>query len=383
MTVFKGYMLLAKRNIKVIMVYFAVFTGIVVAMEMSKNGKFSAFTATKLNIAVVDRDQSECSKGVVRFLKKNHHVTETSYDPSALQERLYYEDVKLVVCIQKGFEKDTLSGKGGGIEYTQNPGEYNGMYVEAQLNRLVQNMKQYYDAGYSVLESYDKVAKQPQSKVRMENINGNGGQEAGYVSFFRIYPYLMLAVLCTILGTLLVEFRNKNVKMRLNASSVSLFSQNITSILVFLLIGCILYVVTMLLAFVIHGRTLATAPNLWYYFLNSFLVMLVSLAISFLVGLFVKNRQQVSIIVTPVSLAFCFLCGVFVPIQYMPDMIVRVARFLPIYWFESVNDLLAKHADISGHVQSQILHGMGMELLFFVVLISCSMAVAKYQQQEG
>lgn len=118
-------------------------------------------------------------------------------------------------------------------------------------------------------------------------------------------------------------------------------------------------------------------------FLNSFLVMLISLAISFLVGLFVKNRQQVSIIVTPISLAFCFLCGVFVPIQYMPDGIVYIARFLPIYWFETVNDLLAKHADISGHIQSQILRGMGMELLFFIVLISCSMAVAKYQQQEG
>lgn len=159
MTVFKGYMLLAKRNIKGIIVYFTIFTGIAVAMGMSRNGKFSSFTATKLNIAVVDRDRSECSEEVVRFLKKNHHVTEASYDPSALQERLYYENVKLVVCIQKGFEKDTLSGKGGGIEYTQNPGEYNGMYVEAQLNRLVQNMKQYYDAGYSVSESYDKVAK--------------------------------------------------------------------------------------------------------------------------------------------------------------------------------------------------------------------------------
>lgn len=383
MTVFKGYMLLAKRNIKGIIVYFTIFTGIAVAMGMSRNGKFSSFTATKLNIAVVDCDRSECSEEVVRFLKKNHHVTEASYDPSALQERLYYENVKLVVCIQKGFEKDTLSGKGGGIEYTQNPGEYNGMYVEAQLNRLVQNMKQYYDAGYSVSESYDKVARQPQSKVHMENINGNGGQEAGYVGFFRFYPYLMLAVLCTILGTLLVEFRNKNVKMRLNASSVSLFSQNITSIFVFLMIGCILYAVTMLLAFAIHGRKLVTAPNLWYYFLNSFLVMLISLAISFLVGLFVKNRQQVSIIVTPISLAFCFLCGVFVPIQYMPDGIVHIARFLPIYWFETVNDLLAKHADISGHIQSQILRGMGMELLFFIVLISCSMAVAKYQQQEG
>ena len=225
-----------------------------------------------------------------------------------MQERLYYENVKLVVCIQKGFEKDTLSGKGGGIEYTQNPGEYNGMYVEAQLNRLVQNMKQYYDAGYSVSESYDKVAKQPQSKVHMENINGNGGQEAGYVGFFRFYPYLMLAVLCTILGTLLVEFRNSKCENAPElASSVSLFSQNITSIFVFLMIGCILYAVTMLLAFAIHGRKLVTAPNLWYYFLNSFLVMLISLAISFLVGLFVKNRQQVSIIVTPISLGVLFL----------------------------------------------------------------------------
>ena len=86
MTVFKGYMLLAKRNIKGIIVYFTIFTGIAVAMGMSRNGKLSSFTATKLNIAVVDRDRSECSEEVVRFLKKNHHVTEASYDPSALQE---------------------------------------------------------------------------------------------------------------------------------------------------------------------------------------------------------------------------------------------------------------------------------------------------------
>lgn len=42
MTVFKGYMLLAKRNIKGIIVYFTIFTGIAVAMGMSRNGKFSS-----------------------------------------------------------------------------------------------------------------------------------------------------------------------------------------------------------------------------------------------------------------------------------------------------------------------------------------------------
>lgn len=39
MTVFKGYMLLAKRNIKGIIVYFTIFTGIAIAMGMCKERK--------------------------------------------------------------------------------------------------------------------------------------------------------------------------------------------------------------------------------------------------------------------------------------------------------------------------------------------------------
>lgn len=382
MTVFKGYMLMAKRNIKTIIVYFIVFLGITIAMGSSKQGKLGEFSATKVDIAVVDLDKSELSNKVVDYLKENHNVTIHKDDKSALQEQLYYQKVSLVIRITKGFQKNVIDGKKGGIEYTQNPGEYAGSYLESQLTQIVQNTLQYYTMGYSMDESYDKVDKQSFSKVVLEDVNGNGGKEPGYGGFFRFLPYLTLAVLCTVLGTLLVTFRELNVKKRMMASKVSLFRQNVESVSAFVLIGIVMYVITLAIGFLIYKDTLLNASNLVYYLINGFLVMLTTLAISFIIGLLIKKKRYVDIIVTPISLVFSFLCGVFVPLSMLPASIKMVSRFLPIYWYEYVNELLLAHADITGNVKNQVMTGVGLQILFVFALVGVGMAIAKYQQQE-
>lgn len=382
MTVFKGYMLMAKRNIKTIIVYFVVFLGITIAMGNSKNGNLDDFSATKIDIAVVDADNSELSKKVVDYLKENHNVTMQKNDNSLLQEELYYQKIKLAVRIKKNFEKDAIAGKSGGIEYTQNPGEYCGSYIESQLTQIVQNTLQYHSMGYSIAESYDKVQTQKFSEVVLEDINGNGGQEPGYGGYFRFLPYLTLAVLCTVLGTLLVVFRERNVKKRMMASKVSLFRQNVESISAFILIGIVMYVLVIAIGLLIYQNNLLQSTNLVYYLVNGFLVMLTTLAISFIIGLLVKKKKYVDLIVTPVSLMFSFLCGVFVPLSLLPASIKIVSRFLPIYWYEYVNEILLAHADITGSVKNQVMTGFGLQILFVLALVGAGMAIAKYQQQE-
>ena len=59
-----------------------------------------------------------------------------------------------------------------------------------------------------------------------------------------------------------------------------------------------------------------------------------------------------------------------------------VAKFLPIYWYESVNNLLMKYEDVSGAIGKQVLVVLGIQVLFVFALASAGMAIVRYQQQE-
>ena len=90
MTVFKGYMQIAKKNIKTIIIYMVIFFALVIMMQMvTKETGDKTFSAAKMNIAVVDIDKSELSSAMISYLKKEHNVTKEKNDKSLLQETLY------------------------------------------------------------------------------------------------------------------------------------------------------------------------------------------------------------------------------------------------------------------------------------------------------
>lgn len=382
MTVFKGYLLMFKKNIGLAIMYFAIFISIALLISaVSAEEKSKSFAAAKVDIAVVDMDNSELSENLVKYLQKKHEVELAKDNKSALYEKLYYGEKSLVLRIGKGFEKKAFEGEVG-IHLTNRPGSYSGMYLEQQINLFVGNVMSYLEAGYGMEEACQKVAARQESKVSIEDINGNGGDVPAYLGFFQYLPYLFICVFGAVLGKNLYTFRRKNVKNRAMSSPVSLIRQNGETVLAFLVIGAGLYLLCCVIAFILYGESVLTSPNLGWYLLNAFMDMLTALAIAFLVGLLVKSEMQVNIVITPVSLGLSFLCGVFVPLNVMGEQIRTIAKFLPVYWYEVVNNLLTDYADISGEIQTQVITGIGIQFLFVLALTGVGMAIAKYQQQE-
>ena len=166
------------------------------------------------------------------------------------------------------------------------------------------------------------------------------------------------------------------------ASSFSLFQQNMQILLGFLVMGSILYVFSILLAVLIYGNNMLSVSNIGYYLLNSYVDMLAALEFAFIIGLLVKEGKRVDMIITPLSLGICFLCGVFVPQSVLSDSVQKVASFLPVHWYEKVNNLLADHAEIAGEVGQQVWQGIGIQVLFLFALAGISLGIVKYQQQE-
>lgn len=184
------------------------------------------------------------------------------------------------------------------------------------------------------------------------------------------------------LGKILFLFREKTVKNRMMASAISLLRQNGESIFAFVTLGSIVYVICLLLAVLIYGKDLLESTNLLWYLLNSYINMLGALEIAYLVGMLVRKEMHINMTVTSLSLGLCFLGGVFVPLNVMGEQIKNIAKFLPTYWYMTVNNLLTDYAEITGSIRTEVLTCMGIQVLFLFALAGVGLAVAKYQQQE-
>lgn len=106
-----------------------------------------------------------------------------------------------------------------------------------------------------------------------------------YTYYFRYVPYLFLAVLCYSMGYILLAFQKEDIQKRMQASSVSIRRQNLEGLLAMFTIGVGLWLIAVTGAIVMYQKELLASGVLTYYLLNTFVMMMVSLSLSYLLGL--------------------------------------------------------------------------------------------------
>ncbi len=383
MTVFRCYMKITKKNISIVLMYFVIFTIVSLIMFYAGRGDDGSgkFTSSRLNAGIVDNDKSGVSEKLADYLSKLHNADMLENDISALQEKMYYNRYEIIIQIPEGFSENLLSGDAK-VSVTQQPGSYSYMYVESQINDFINRIIKYNIAGYTMEESFEKVQDVKESKVTLIDVNGNGGNMPDFAFLFQFFPYTSIAILGNLLGIILCSFRKKEVKNRIAASAVSLRRQSAEAFLSFIVIGVIVWAAFLALVFAIRGKELLNNVNMFYYIINSFAVMALSLSIAFLTGILAKEPSMVNMIITPVSLFMSFLGGVFVPLNLLNSTIRKIARFVPVYWYEEVNNKLSGYAEIPADIAKDIWSGIGIQVLFTLMFISLTLAISRYQIQE-
>lgn len=142
-----------------------------------------------------------------------------------------------------------------------------------------------------------------------------------------------------------------------------------------------LWLIATLAALVLYSREFLNNSAAGWYLINSFALLLVSLSLAYFVGTLVKTSDALNGIVNILGLGMCFLCGVFVEMDYLSGPVRKAAQFLPVYWYESVNTLLARYGDSAGNVMTQILSGIGIQVLFAAALVCLTLAAAKRKER--
>ncbi len=192
MTVYKGYIYMAKKNVGIFLLYLGIFFGITLMFQLlNRENSTGGYQKESLRIAVVDQDGGEMAEALKSYLRDLHQVIELRDNASVLQEKMFYRDVHYVVRIPEHFY-ETCIVKGEKVPVTQVPGSYTSFYVEQQLNSFLNNARVYEAAGFTEAESARESKRSADVKVELLDTSGNGGEVPNYVNYFRYLPYLFL-----------------------------------------------------------------------------------------------------------------------------------------------------------------------------------------------
>ena len=267
---------------------------------------------------------------------------------------------------------------------TKIPGTTSAYYVDSQISAWLREMKAMLAAGYGTQEACALVlqAQSGAGSVRMLDESGYGGEPAPHAFLFQYLPYMVLSILCYGAAFIMIAFRREEVRRRLLVSPVPRLRQNLGLMAGYLVLGAVVWVISLILPVTLYRGDFLSDGNLPYYMANVTALVLVSLSIAYVVSMCVKRAETVNGVVNVVTLGMCFLCGVFVSMDVMAAGVKRAAAFLPVYWYEAVNGILSEQASLTASQRTEVLQGLGLQLLFAAAIFGVGMAVSRYRETD-
>lgn len=365
MTVFKTYLRVLRANIGVILLYSVILIAFG-GFNMKTSDGSTNFVASKPDILIINYDElAGITKNLVEYLEKNTNQVQVRDTEDARNDALFYRDVNYIIYIPEGFREDFLNHQNPEIE-VKSTGDYQATYAEMILEQYLKVANVYLDANLSEEELISNVRDTLSNKVEVmvtSKLDTNNLSQMAF--YYNFASYSLLAGCVYVICLILSSFRKEVIHKRTVISSISYRKYNRVLFLSNSLFALSMWGVYVLLSFLLLGSSMITLHGL-IFIINSFLFTVVSLAIAFLIGNLVSNKNAINGIVNVVALGSSFLCGAFVPMEWLPRGVLTVAHILPSYYYIKSNELLKELEVFQLDTLGPIFKNMLMLLLFVI-----------------
>lgn len=384
MQTFKTFFKIAKKQSVKCSIYLIVFAALILLMSFAtKDTNNQQYEAYSLNVSVIDHDHSVASKALTDYLDSIHKLLPIKDDGEEIQDNLYYHKVSYVLTIPDGFEKNLMSDDITSlVESSKRKDSASGFFVDEQINQYLKTLRVYLAGGYSIEDAANATMS---SLEKCEDVTSVSFEKKTNVSnelmsyYFQFIPYVMILILILGLSPILMVFQKKDLGSRINCSSLRHSEKTFQ-----LSLGCVLFsLVTwglfILVGCVMFGSAMFSKNGL-LCILNSFVFLLVCMAIALLISTFAPNANVLNMISNVLGLGMAFLCGIFVPQHLLGEQILTVAHFLPAYWYIQINDRISGFSD---EVLSMNYYWkcIGIEFLFFIAIFVIYLVADKQKKQ--
>lgn len=376
MTVFKTFLkVLNKCKVPIIMytVFLIGFGGF--NIKTSENS--TNFVSSKPDILIINQDEEQgITKNLVEYLKENCNIIDVKNNTQAINDALFYRDVNYIIYIPQNYRQDFLNGKNPEIEI-KSTGDYQASLAEMLLTRYINVANIYQRNISSEQEMLEKINETLSKQTKVEitsKLDTNNLSKATF--YYNFANYSILAGCVYVICLILSSFKEEKIAKRTIISSMNYKKYNRQLLLSSSLFTIVLWILYVVLSFILVGNIMFTLHGLMYI-VNSFIFTICAVAIAFLIGNLVNNKNAINGIVNVVALGSSFLCGAFVPVEWLPDTVLKIAHILPSYWYIQTNENIKLLEEVNIQNLKPILINMLVILAFTIIYIVITNIISK------
>lgn len=311
-------------------------------------------------VGIIDRDNTSLTKTI--STKLNGKASLESLQGNDIKKNLIDKNMDYIIEIDEGFTKRLINGEDVKINgYSIKEANTSAsivFYLESYLGSL-KNMAKAAEGDegkfYSMIKDYDNAS-----------FNGDyiavGDKNGKRVSTFQGLGFLVMGMLLlsTFGSTIIIKDKLNKTYHRVFTTPVSIKSYMLQNLLSFIMVS--VFQIIAIFAIVILILKGDLGPSIFNTFVVFFVFSLVCVSLGVWVSTMSKDLGQASAIFTLIITPICMLGGCYWPRDIMPDLLQRIANFLPTTWV-----LKAAEKVIFGGKLSSVAMELTILLLFALV----------------
>ncbi len=349
MKVFNLFFKIVRAKAGILFLYIAIFLAICFPMVHSNKAK-TDFEESSISVCVIDEDRTETSKSLKDAIAARNKLVEMPHDKQKIMDAMFYEMVDYTVVIKNGYEeklKDIEDGDSAALfDAYKMRDSFQSAMMEQYLSNYIRLVKVFTKDGMSLKDACASAGEELGKEVEVEVVTPPGSEvlDANYTDnfalFFRLLPYLLIAIMVNVLSAILVTLNKKDQKMRIECSSVRMSSYMSQIFFGSGVLTILIWGLFMVSGMIVYGG-MYTGLHCWLAVFNSLIFALIAALMAILISTFNPSGTVVNMIAQILGLGMSFICGAFVSQSYLGEGVLAFARIFPVYWFEKANDMLA------------------------------------------
>ena len=349
--------------------------------NFKNNDNSISYVATKPDIYIVNHDEEVgITKDLIQYLSDYTNVVSLDNKEEAINDALFYRDVNYIIDIPANFRKDFLNDKDPDIK-VKSTKDYNAVLAENLLHNYIKTASIYRNYISSEEDLINKIHDTSHISTDIEVTSKLDTNTLSQITFyFNFLNYSILAGCVYVICLILSSFKEKNVSKRMIISSTSYQKLNRKLLISIGIVAFLLWLFYIILAYILLGNVVLSSHGI-LYIINSFVFMIASLTLAFLIGNLVNSKPAINGIINVVALGSSFLCGAFVPMEWLPDFVLKIAHVLPSYWYIKTNEVIKTLEVVDIDTCLPILKNIFVLILFAVIFISAINIISKKKQK--
>lgn len=335
----KNILLLIRTNIhrNKIAVVFAVLCAGVICLIMSLMSNVSSDDAIgRVKIGFIDNDRTGLSADFAGYLSDTLHIElekELSYEE--LSTKLINKEVSVIVEVPAGFEEGAVSGSLRNLTTTSLDDYENSAFITVFMNTYMNSIKILSDSAGGdsrvfgqLLDEYKKYDI-PVSSSGVFTDAAAAGQQSGFIQGMGFY-LLFGFTYGLLIAFMVFDDRATGVFQRIRATPV----KSAEYILGTTMFGIINGMITVGLFYVflkITGYSIGMPVRTAILFMS--LMTLLQIGFSMMAALFLRSKSAVMTVIIGYGTIACILGAAYFPIDMAPEVLQKIARLTPHFWF--------------------------------------------------